>query len=101
MKLNKIYVCISHSEAERHRLVRETIVRLGFALIPSDASKLMRTSVHDFSREHYFIFAAFYKFDETGMNRTLVERAHSGQAVVIGANRVPKELELFCETIYP
>ena len=100
MKLKKIFVCISHSEAERQRLVKETIVRLGFAVIPSDAGKLIRPSVHDFNRESYFVFAAFYKFDQSAVNRSLVERAMQGQAVVIGARHIPKELELFCEATY-
>lgn len=100
MNSKKIIVCIAPSESDRMKRMQQEIVKMGFAKIPSDAGKLIRSSPHDFSNDDYFIFASSYNFRESPLTtRTLVERALHGDAVIIGTKKLPPELELFCEII--
>lgn len=99
--MKKIYVSLAPSEHERIKAIQRHIVKLGFALIPSDAAKLIRRTPHDFDRDSYFVFASNYNFRSSPITtRALIERALSGQAVIIGAKKLPPEVELFCEVIY-
>ena len=102
MKTRKIIVCIATSEAESVKLMQKIIVRLGFALINSDAGKLIRKTPHDFERDSYFVFASSYNFRESPITtQRLYERALAGEAVVLGAKRVHPEFEFMCHIIYP
>lgn len=102
MKSKKIIVCISASETERVKMMQKVIVKLGFALINSDAGKLIRKTPHDFDHDSYFIFASSYNFRESPITTNqLFERALTGEAVVLGCKKVQPEFEFMCKLIYP
>ena len=45
-KEHKIFVVVSPEPAERKRLLSRLAVRLGFALIPSDAAKIISNDMY-------------------------------------------------------
>lgn len=58
-KEHKILVVVSPEPAERKRLLSRLAVRLGFALIPSDAAKIISTDIYGIDlATAYFVFAA-------------------------------------------
>lgn len=102
MKSKKIIVCVAPSEAERVKMMQKVIVQLGFALINSDALKLIRKTPHDFERDSYFVFASTYSFRDSPITTNqLFERAVIGEAVVIGSKKVHPQYEYMCKIIYP
>ena len=102
MKSKKIIVCIAPSEADRVKMMQKIIVKMGFALLNSDALKLIRKTPHDFERDSYFVFASSYNFRESPITTNqLFERALTGDAVVLGSKKVHPEFEHMCKIIYP
>lgn len=97
----KLIVCISNDDNTRAELIERTVVKLGFAIIPSDARKIIKQTPYDFSQDSFFVFAKNYNLNSSpSMTRQLIERALRGQAVVVGAKRIPSTYEPFCEVIY-
>ncbi len=97
----KLTVCLHTDPDARASMLERTVVKLGFATIPSDARKIIRQSPYDFREDSFFVFASNYNLSESpSMTHRLIERAMRGQAVVIGAKKVPRQYEPFCDIIY-
>lgn len=62
-KEHKILVVVSPEPAERKRLLSRLAVRLGFALIPSDAAKIISNDIYGIDlATAYFVFCSSYNF---------------------------------------
>ncbi len=102
MKQYKIIVCLSKDEHVRKEMVKKIVVRLGFAKINSDAAKLIRNSPHDFSHGSHFVFAHSYNFRSSPITtHELIKNALNGDAIVIGAKRIPSEYQAFTVAYHP
>ncbi len=102
MKPYKIIVCIDSDERTRKEMIKRIVVKLGFATIPSDANKIIKASPHDFAHDSYFVFAHSYNFRSSPITtQELIKRALNGEAIVIGAKRVPSEYQPFAVAYYP
>jgi hypothetical protein len=102
MKQNKIIAIVDPDPKTRERIMKRVIVELGFALIPSDAGKLIKPSVEDYNlRNAYFVIADNYKFRENPITQQrLYEMAARGIAVILGCKTLPPEYEFICEAYY-
>lgn len=102
MKQNKIIVAISPDPEQRLEIIKRVLVNLGFALIPGDAAKLIKSSVYDIDlTTAYFVCADNFNFRESEITRQrLYELAARGIAVIVGVKRLPREFEFICEAIY-
>jgi hypothetical protein len=102
MKKNKIIVAIHADDKLRAEMLRNIVVKMGFARTSSDAAKIIRPSVHDIDlSESYFVLAGDYNFRESPITtQRLFELAARGIAVVVSAKKLPKEFEPFCEACY-
>lgn len=96
-------VIISEDSKQRERMVRHLIVKLGFAKIPSDASKIISKDIRfiDISTA-YFVFCINYNFHTSPItNQRLYELAARGIAIILAVRRLPCEYEVMSQTIYP
>jgi len=103
MKQNKIIVAVSPDDKARRLIIQRLLVRLKFAVTPSDAGKLIRPSVHDIDlSEAYFVCADNFNFRDCGeiTRQRLYEMAARGMAVIVGARRLPREYEFICQAVY-
>lgn len=102
MKQNKIIAVVCPDDKRREELVAGVAVKLGFARTPSDAAKIIRTSVHDYElADAYFVLAKIHNLRESPITtQRLFELAARGVAVVVGVKRLPPEFEVFCEAVY-
>lgn len=103
MKQNKIFVAISPDDQARRLIMQRLLVRLKFAVTPSDAGKLIRPSVYDIDlNDAYFVCADNFNFRECGeiTRQRLYEMAARGMAVIVGVRRLPREFEFICQAIY-
>lgn len=102
MKRNKIIVAVEADADKRHEMIKRILVKLGFAIIPGDAAKLIKSSVYDIDlTQAYFVCADNFNFRESEITRQrLYELAARGIAVIVGVKRLPREFEFICEAIY-
>lgn len=102
MKPNKIIVAVHPDAQERRKIIQATMVHLGFALMQSDAAKLIKPTVYDFDLQHcYFVCAELHNFrDSPTTTHQLYEMAARGMAVVIGLKRLPREYEIISFPVY-
>lgn len=102
-KQNKIIVAVSADPEERRKMIRKIAVELDFAKTAGDAGKIIRATPHDYDlNKCYFVLAEDYNFRESPTTTgRLIELAARGIAVVVGAKRLPREAEIFTESIYP
>jgi len=98
-KQNKIIVCLSHSDKERALLVAKSLVKLGFARTPGDAKKIVALSPFDVDLPTaYFVAAESFNFRKSAnTTQRLYEMAARGFLVVVGAKRIPPEMEFMCD----
>ena len=73
-KENKIFVAVCPDVRTRRQMISRLAVRLGFALIPSDAAKLIQR---------------------------LYEMAARGLCVIVGVRSLPREYEFITQAFYP
>ena len=101
-KHNKIIVCIASDDIERRRMIQRLVIKLGFALTPGDANKLIRNSPTDFAlTEAYFVIAMIYNFNTSpATTHQLYRLAIQGIAVIVGVKALQPQFELMCETYY-
>ena len=99
MKINKIIVCQSFSEEDRINMVAKLLVKFGFARTPSDAKKIIAFSVFDIDLTGAcFVAAGTFNFHTSATTtQRLYKMAVLGNLVLVGAKRVPPELEFMCE----
>ena len=85
-KEHKILVVVSPEPAERKRLLSRLAVRLGFALIPSDAAKIISNDIYGIDlATAYFVFCSSYNFRGAVLtNQRLYEMAARGLCVAVG-----------------
>ncbi|HBB00718.1 MAG: hypothetical protein A2W86_11745 [Bacteroidetes bacterium GWD2_45_23] len=102
MKQNKIIVAVHPDEQVRRKIIQRILVKLSFANTPTDASKLIRPTVHDFDlAECYYVCAATYNLRDSPITRQrLFELAARGIAVIIGTKRLQAEFEFISEAVY-
>lgn len=102
-KTNKIHVAISADNAQRAAMIQKLIIGMGFASIPSDASKIIAPTPYDIDYANtYFVFADLYNFRDSNITtQKLYEMAARGFAVVIGVKKIPPEHEFLCTAYYP
>src|SRR5690554_6313288 len=102
MKQNKIIVVVHPDRVERRKLIQATMVRLGFALTPVDAAKLIQPAVYDFDfQECYYVCAEEHNLRESPITlQRMFELASRGLAVVVGMKRLQAEYEFLCEAVY-
>lgn len=98
-KQNKIIVCISADDQERRRMIQRMAVKLGIALTPGDAGKLVKLYPQDYDlTSAYFVLAERYDLNSSHhTTQQLYRMALAGIAVVIGARRVQTQFEFMCE----
>ena len=98
-KQNKIIVAVHTNPEERTRIIQRIVVDLGFAVIPSDAKKLIRQSVEDINLSlAYFVIADNFNFRQNPITvQRLFEMAARGMAVILGTQRLQREFEFICE----
>lgn len=96
-------VVVSPDPVIRDRTLKRLIVKLGFAVTPTDAGKIIKRSVHDIDLSAaYFAFADLYNFRSSPITtQRLYELAARGIAVVVGVRKLPPEFEFFCSAFYP
>jgi hypothetical protein len=99
MKHNKIIVAVSSDDKKRAEILQRIVVKLGFARTSSDALKIIRADVHDIDlADAYFVIAGNHDLRESPITtQRLFELAARGIAVIIGAKKLPREFEPFCE----
>lgn len=92
-KEHKILVVVSPEPAERKRLLSRLAVRLGFALIPSDAAKIISNDIYGIDlATAYFVFCSSYNFRGAVLtNQRLYEMAARGLCVAVGVRSIPRE----------
>ena len=102
-KEHKILVVVSPEPAERKRLLSRLAVRLGFALIPSDAAKIISNDIYDIDlATAYFVFCSSYNFRGAVLtNQRLYEMAAQGLCVAVGVRSIPREYEFICKVFFP
>ncbi len=102
-KEHKILVVVSPEPAERKRLLSRLAVRLGFALIPSDAAKIISNDIYGIDlATAYFVFCSSYNFRGAVLtNQRLYEMAARGLCVAVGVRSIPREYEFICKVFYP
>lgn len=94
---------VSADEKERRSMIRQLLVKLGFAMTPSDADKLIRATPQDYDLVNsYFVVAVNYNLRETPLTtHRLYELAARGIAVIVGSKRLYPEHEFICHPYYP
>lgn len=102
-KNNKIMVCISPNERQREIMVCELAVRVGLAVVRSDARKIMKHSIYDIDTSlAYFVLCHTFNFRESPLTtQRLYELAARGIAVIVGVKKLPHEYEILSEVFYP
>ena len=98
-KPNKIIVCLSNNEEERLQMVARLLVNFGFARTNGDAKKIISFTPFDIELSGaYFIASKTFNF-RTSSNTTqrLFEMALRGNLVLVGAKKIPSEMEFMCE----
>ena len=102
-KENKIFVAVCPDVRTRRQMISRLAVRLGFALIPSDAAKLIQEDLYscDLSTA-YFVMCAQYNFRNSPVtNQRLYEMAARGLCVIVGVRSLPREYEFITQAFYP
>lgn len=102
-KENKIFVAVCLDVRTRRQMISRLAVRLGFALIPSDAAKLIQEDLYscDLSTA-YFVMCAQYNFRNSPVtNQRLYEMAARGLCVIVGVRSLPREYEFITQAFYP
>ena len=96
-------VCVAPAQGDRLNMLAAVAMNCGFALIRSEARKLIANSIDDVDiPSAYFILADNYDFrcsDTT--NQRLFEMAARGIAVIVGVRKLPAVYEPFCTVYYP
>jgi hypothetical protein len=84
-------------------MVAKTLVRFGFARTPSDAKKIIAFTPFDVDLSTaYFVAAQSYNFrSSANLTQRLYEMAARGFLVVVGATRIPREMEFICDIYHP
>ena len=102
-KENKIFVVVCPDLQLRKQLIAKLAVKLGFALIPSDAMKLIRQNVHAYDLSTaYFVMCSEYSFRGASIaNQRLYEMAARGICIIVGVRSLPREYELISQAFYP
>ena len=98
-KQNKIIVCLSQHEDERLQMIARLLVKFDFARTPGDAKKIIVFSAFDIDLSNaWFVAAKIFNF-RTSANTTqrLFEMALRGNLVLVGAKKIPPEMEFMCE----
>ena len=103
MKTNKITIVVSPDREVRAAMIKRLVVDAGFAKTPGDAAKIIRKSPYDFDlSESFFVFAELYNLRESPITtHKLYEMAVRGLAVIVGARRIPPEMEFLCSAQFP
>ena len=99
----KIIVCLAEREEQRIEMIAKLLVEHHFARIKSDAKKIIRQSPYDIDLAGaYFVAASSFNF-RTSANtaQRLFEMALRGNLILLGARKVPPEMEFLCEVYYP
>lgn len=101
-KSNKIYVVEAVDDDLRQRALARLAVEHGFARIPSDAIKIISSSMDDIDlRTAYFVLANHYNFrGAVTTNQRLYELAARGLFVAVGVKKLPREYEFLCEVYH-
>ena len=98
-KSNKIIVCLSQNDDERLQMIARLLVNFGFARTNGDAKKIIAFTPFDIDlATSYFVAAKTYNL-RTSANTTqrLFEMALRGNLVLVGAKKIPPEMEFMCE----
>jgi hypothetical protein len=102
-KVNKIIIAVSPDRNQRLAMLQRIAVDLGFAKTPGDAGKIIRQTPYDYDLANcYFVLAETYNLRESPITtQRLYELAVTGIAVIIGAKKIPTEMEFLCEIYLP
>ena len=98
-KPNKIIVCLSPFEDARTGMIAKLLVKFGFARTQGDARKIIAFSVFDTDLAvSWFVAAKTFNFRASAnTTQRLFEMALRGNLVLVGAKKVPPEMEFLCE----
>lgn len=102
-KENKIQVIVAPTIQEREKLIARLAVRYGFALIASDAAKIIRKDIRSFDLSTaYFVLCSNYNFRGSVITtQRLYELSARGICVIVGVKSLPREYEFVSQTFYP
>lgn len=103
MKNFKIKVVIGGSEEAVRNKMAQLIVCAGLAAIRSDGLKLIKRFPEDVLpvEREYAVFVANYDFSmNLELTIKLISMAAAGLLVILGAKKVPKQLEGLVERVY-
>ena len=102
-KENKIFVVVCPDVQQRKQMIAKLAVKLGFAMIPSDAMKLIRQNIHAYDLSTaYFVMCSEYNFRGASItNQRLYEMAARGICIIVGVRSLPREYELISQAFYP
>lgn len=102
-KENKIFVVVCPDIPQRKQLMAKLAVKLGFAMIPSDAAKLIKQNIHSYDlATAYFVMCAEYNFRGASItNQRLFEMAARGICIIVGVRSLPREYEFIAQAFYP
>lgn len=104
MKKNrKLMVCVSTDEKERASMLKQLVVKLGFAKTISDAAKIIPITIEEYDLANsYFVFAQNFNLRDSPITtHRLTQLAAQGIAVIVGVKKLPREFEFFVEAFYP
>ena len=84
MKQFKIIAIVSADDTERRRMMQQMLVKLGLAITPGDAAKLIKPTPDDFDLSSaYYVAAGKYNLASSDLTtHQLYRLAHQGVAVV-------------------
>lgn len=102
-KSTKYWWSFLRNRLNAKRLLSRLAVRLGFALIPSDAAKIISNDIYGIDlATAYFVFCSSYNFRGAVLtNQRLYEMAARGLCVAVGVRSIPREYEFICKVFYP
>lgn len=101
-KPNKIIVAVHSEPGTREKILKRLIVERGFALTPSDAGKLIQSTINDIDlSKAYFVIADNFNFRDSPISQQrLYELAARGIAVILGTPKLQREFEFICEAYF-
>lgn len=100
----RIFLVVAPDEQQRRQMVETLAVRHGFALTRSDARKIIRSGLDEqiLVEDPWFVLAAtVHPRVSTQVYIHLYRIALSGRFVLIGASRVPRDMDFMFEVVTP
>lgn len=100
--MHKIFAVIESNDSLRRSLVEKQFIRCGFALTPSDAHKVILSSIDESITYYEPYFVASY-FADSNLSNSTFERLYNfalqGRLVLLGMKKLPRGLEFMFDIL--